>query len=174
MKSIKLVGISLISSSDQPTISFAIPLYKKRDVLVKHWHRIIGGIGIGTVLALVGIFFVAKALQFGSDIIASMLPQATTAIALPVSEGIGGIKELTSLAVILNAVIIYALGNKLLKWFHIDDPIARGLSLGTSGHTLGVAAKELGPVEESMASIAIVLVGVVVVAVVPILTLIFF
>ncbi|MDF0244200.1 antiholin-like protein LrgB [Staphylococcus pseudintermedius] len=158
------------------TISFAIPLYKKRDVLVKHWHRIIGGIGIGTVLALVGIFFVAKALQFGSDIIASMLPQAaTTAIALPVSEGIGGIKELTSLAVILNAVIIYALGNKLLKWFHIDDPIARGLSLGTSGHMLGVAAaKELGPVEESMASIAIVLVGVVVVAVVPILTLIFF
>ncbi|EGQ1776328.1 antiholin-like protein LrgB [Staphylococcus pseudintermedius] len=158
------------------TISFAIPLYKKRDVLVKHWHRIIGGIGIGTVLALVGIFFVAKALQFGSDIIASMLSQAaTTAIALPVSEGIGGIKELTSLAVILNAVIIYALGNKLLKWFHIDDPIARGLSLGTSGHTLGVAAaKELGPVEESMASIAIVLVGVVVVAVVPILTLIFF
>jgi holin-like protein LrgB len=33
-----------------------------------------------------------------------MLPQAaTTAIALPVSAGIGGIKELTSLAVILNA-----------------------------------------------------------------------
>jgi holin-like protein LrgB len=33
--------------------------------------------------------------------------------------------------------------------------IARGLALGTSGHTLGVApAKELGPVEESMASIA--------------------
>ncbi|MGV1143638.1 LrgB family protein [Staphylococcus aureus] len=32
------------------TICFAIPLYKKREVLVKHWHRIIGGIGIGTVL----------------------------------------------------------------------------------------------------------------------------
>ncbi|AKS66229.1 antiholin LrgB [Staphylococcus schleiferi] len=158
------------------TISFAIPLYKKRDVLLKHWHRIIGGIGIGTVVALVGIFFVAKALQFGNDIIASMLPQAaTTAIALPVSEGIHGIKELTSLAVILNAVIIYALGNKLLKWFHIDNKIARGLALGTSGHTLGVAAaKELGEVEESMASIAIVLVGVIVVAVVPVLTAIFF
>lgn len=158
------------------TISFAIPLYKKRDVLLKHWHRIIGGIGIGTVVALVGIFFVAKALQFGNDIIASMLPQAaTTAIALPVSEGIHGIKELTSLAVILNAVIIYALGNKLLKWFHIDNKIARGLALGTSGHILGVAAaKELGEVEESMASIAIVLVGVIVVAVVPVLTAIFF
>jgi hypothetical protein len=38
-----------------------------------------------------------------------MLPQAaTTAIALPVSDGIGGVKELTSLAVILNAVVISA------------------------------------------------------------------
>ena len=43
------------------------------------------------------IYLVAKIFQFGSQIIASMLPQAaTTAIALPVSEGIGGVKELTS------------------------------------------------------------------------------
>ena len=70
-----------------------------------------------------------------------MLPQvATTAIALPVSQGIGGVKELTSLAVILNAVVISALGTKIVKWFKISNPIARGLALGTSGHTLGVAA----------------------------------
>ncbi len=95
------------------TICFAIPLYKKREVLVKHWHRIIGGIGIGTVVALLIILTFAKLAQFANDVILSMLPQAaTTAIALPVSAGIGGIKELTSLAVILNGVIIYALGNK--------------------------------------------------------------
>lgn len=99
-----------------------------------------------------------------------MLPQAaTTAIALPVSEGIGGVK-LTSLAVILNAVVISALGAKIVKMFRISNPIARGLALGTSGHTLGVAAaKDLGETEESMGSIAVVIVGVIVVAVVPIL-----
>ncbi|EKU48127.1 antiholin-like protein LrgB [Staphylococcus massiliensis] len=172
----KIGGDIIYFFLEPATICFAIPLYKKRDVLKKHWHRILGGIGIGTVVALVGIFFVAKALQFGDDIIASMLPQAaTTAIALPVSEGIDGIKELTSLAVILNGVIIYALGNQLLKLFHIKNPIARGLALGTSGHALGVtAAKDLGQVEESMASISLVIVGVIVVAVVPILTTIFF
>ena len=95
---------------------------------------------------------------------------ATTAIALPVSDGIGGVKELTSLAVILNAVVISALGAKIVKLFKISNPIARGLALGTSGHTLGVAAaKELGETEESMGSIAVVIVGVIVVAVVPIL-----
>ena len=164
------IGGDVINFFLEPaTICFAIPLYKKREVLKKHWHRIFGGIGVGTVVALMGIFVIAKLLQFSNEIIASMLPQAaTTAIALPVSEGISGIKELTSLAVILNAVIVYALGNKLLKFFRIKNPIAAGLALGTSGHTLGVAAaKELGEVEESMASISLVLVGVIVVAVVP-------
>ena len=76
------------------------------------------------------IYLVAKIFQFGSQIIASMLPQAaTTAIALPVSEGIGGVKELTSLAVILNAVVISALGIKIVELFKISNPIARGLAL---------------------------------------------
>ncbi|MGZ0076027.1 LrgB family protein [Staphylococcus aureus] len=84
-------------------------------------------------------------------------------------------KELTSLAVILNGVIIYALGNKFLKLFRITNPIARGLALGTSRSRIRCStSKELGPVEESMASIALVLVGVVVVAVVPVFVAIFF
>ena len=133
------------------TISFAIPLYKKRQVLRKYWLQIFGGIAVGTLVALILIYLVA-----------------TTAIALPVSDGIGGVKELTSLAVILNAVVISALGGKIVKMFKISNPIARGLALGTSGHTLGVAAaKELGETEESMGSIAVVIVGVIIVVIVP-------
>ena len=144
------------------TISFAIPLYKKRQVLRKYWLQIFGGIAVGTLVALILIYLV-------DQISASMLPQAaTTAIALPVSDGIGGVKELTSLAVILNAVVISALGGKIVKMFKISNPIARGLALGTSGHTLGVAAaKELGETEESMGSIAVVIVGVIIVVIVP-------
>lgn len=166
------VGGSIVSFFLEPaTICFAIPLYKKRDVLQKYWLHIIGGIALGTTGAIFVIYAVAKLFNFNHEIIASMLPQAaTTAIALPVSQSIHGLPELTSLAVILNAVIIYALGNKMLKLFHINHPIARGLALGTSGHSLGVsAAQELGETETSMASIAIVLVGVIVVAIVPIL-----
>jgi holin-like protein LrgB len=57
-----------------------------------------------------------------------MLPQAaTTAIALPVSDGIGGVKELTSLAVILNAVVRAkprAIGFEILNIFTIFPPNA--------------------------------------------------
>lgn len=84
----------------------------------RYWLQIFGGIAVGTIIALLLIYLVAITFQFGNQIIASMLPQAaTTAIALPVSDGIGGVKELTSLAVILNAVVISALGAKIVKLF---------------------------------------------------------
>lgn len=79
-------------------------------MLVKHWHRIIGGIGIGTVVALLIILTFAKLAQFANDVILSMLPQAaTTAIALPVSAGIGGIKR-------INIISSY------FKWCHYLCP----------------------------------------------------
>ncbi|MFO7232930.1 LrgB family protein, partial [Enterococcus faecium] len=54
--------------------------------------------------------------------------------------------------------------------FNITNPIARGLALGTSGHSLGVSsAQEFGETEASMASISLVIVGVIVVVVAPIL-----
>ncbi|RIP37297.1 antiholin-like protein LrgB [Staphylococcus gallinarum] len=166
------IGGDIINFFLEPaTICFAIPLYKRREVLKKYWVQILGGITLGTTAALICIYLIAGMFQFSNDIIASMLPQgATTAIALPVSADIGGIKELTSLAVILNGVIIYALGTKLIKLFNITNPIARGLALGTSGHSLGVSsAQEFGETEASMASISLVIVGVIVVIVAPIL-----
>ena len=57
-----------------------------------------------------------KAIGLDTAVMNSMLPQAaTTAIALPISESIGGIPAITSFAVIFNAVIVYALGALFLK-----------------------------------------------------------
>ncbi|MFY0498965.1 LrgB family protein, partial [Staphylococcus haemolyticus] len=63
----------------------------------------------------------------------------------------------------------------IFKFIKISNPIDRGLYLGTSGHTLGVSsAKELGETEESMGSIAVFIVGVIIVAIVPPLASILF
>ncbi len=43
-KTYKIGGDIIYFFLEPATICFAIPLYKKREVLVKHWHRIIGGI----------------------------------------------------------------------------------------------------------------------------------
>ncbi|MEQ9763396.1 antiholin-like protein LrgB [Streptococcus jiangjianxini] len=164
-------GGQIVSFFLEPaTIAFAIPLYKRRDVLKKYCVQIVGGITLGSIVAVYGIYMVSTIMGLGRQVTASMLPQAaTTAIAMPTSVALGGSGELTSLACILNAVIIYALARPLLKRFKIKDPIARGIALGTAGHSLGASvAQDMGEVEASMASIALVLVGVIVTVVVPI------
>lgn len=152
------------------TIMFAIPLYKKRDVLQKYWLQILGGITTGSILSIVAIYAACQLLRLDDAVIASMLPQAaTTAIAMSTSVGIGGSAELTSLACILNGVIVYSLARPLLKLFHIKNDIAAGVGLGTAGHALGTsAATKIGPVEGSMASIAFVITGVIVAVIVPV------
>lgn len=152
------------------TVAFAIPLYKKRDVLKKYWFEIVLALTIGSIGSLFSVIVVGKLIHMHPAIIASILPQAaTSAIAVPISESIGGVASITAFTVIFNGVLTYALGKMALRYFRIKDEIAQGLSLGAAGHALGVAVSmELGETETAMASIAVVIVGLVTVVVVPI------
>ncbi|GBG95300.1 antiholin-like protein LrgB [Ligilactobacillus salitolerans] len=153
------------------TIAFAVPLYKRNDVVKKNWAIIVGSLVIGTIVSLFAITIVGKAFGLNQIGIASMLSQsATTAIALPLTAAVGGNTAVTAMACILNAVIIYALGKYLVKWFKLkDDPVGAGLGLGTAGHTIGSAfALEMGSVEGAMAAVAVVVIGLVDNLVVPV------
>ncbi|MCI6327290.1 MAG: LrgB family protein, partial [Bacteroidales bacterium] len=44
--------------------------------------------------------------------------------------------------------------------FHIEDPIAKGIAIGSSSHAVGTAkAMEIGAVEGAMSSLSIVVCG---------------
>lgn len=146
------------------TIAFAIPLYKRNDVFKKNWLVILLSLLIGTFISLFVILGISKLLGLSRVGTASMMSQsATTAIALPLSTGIGGNAAVTAMACILNAVIIYALGKWLVKWFRLEsDPIGAGLGMGTAGHTVGSAfALKLGSVQGAMAAVSVVIIGIV-------------
>ncbi len=155
---------------DPATVAFAIPLYKKRDVLKKYGLEIIMSLTIGTSVALFVIIITGKLMGVYNDIILAILPQAaTTAIAVPISKSIGGVQSITAFAVIFTAVLIYALGKNLIQFMNIKNPISRGLALGASGHALGVSVGlELGETEAAMASLSVVVVGLVTVVLVPV------
>ncbi|WP_439426209.1 antiholin-like protein LrgB [Oenococcus alcoholitolerans] len=158
------------------TIAFAVPLYKRNDIVKKFWLEILLSLVIGLFVSMFVILWVSRLFGLDRAGIASMLPQeATTAIALPLSTAIGGNSAITAMACILNAVIIFALGDILVKTFRLNsDPIGTGLGLGTAGHTIGSAyALELGSAQGSMAAIAVVIIGIVADLVVPIFSNIF-
>lgn len=146
------------------TIAFAVPLYKRNDVLKENWAVITFSLLLGTIVSLFAIICLSKLVGLSQEGTASMLSQsATTAIALPLTSAIGGNPAVTAMACISNAVIIYALGKRLVSWFRLEkEPIGLGLGLGTAGHTIGSAfALKLGSIEGAMAAVAVVIIGVV-------------
>ena len=141
------------------TISLAIPLYEKWDLLKENAAAIIAGISVGTLVSLGSALALALALDLTREQYATLLPKSvTTAISMDVAAELGGIAALTGAIVILTGIA----GNLLVcKIFHITDPIAKGVGIGTSAHAVGTSkALQMGEVEGAMSGLSIAVAGV--------------
>ena len=110
---------------------------------------------------LCSILLISKLFGFNHQEYVTMLPKSiTTAIGMGVSEELGGIVTITVAVIIITGVLGNMIAEVVYKIAKIEEPIARGLGLGTSAHAIGTAkAMELGPVEGAMSSLAIAVAG---------------
>ena len=77
-----------------------------------------------------------------------------------VSEELGGLVTITVAVIIITGVLGNVIAEAVCKIAKIEEPIAKGLALGTSAHAIGTAkAMEMGPVEGAMSSLAIAVAG---------------
>ena len=91
----------------------------------------------------------------------TLLPKSiTTAIGMGVADELGGITTITVAVIIVTGVLGNVIGEMVCKIFHIEEPIAVGLALGTSAHAIGTSkALELGEIEGAMSSLSIAVAG---------------
>lgn len=143
------------------TVCLAVPLYEQIHLLKKNLKAVVAGIFSGTLAGLCSILLMAKLFGFDHQEYVTMLPKSiTTAIGMGVSEELGGIVTITVAVIIITGVLGNMLAEVVYKIAKIEEPIARGLGLGTSAHAIGTAkAMELGPVEGAMSSLAIAVAG---------------
>ena len=53
------------------------------------------------------------------------------------------------------------LAETLCKLFHIEEPIAKGIGIGSASHAIGTAkAMEMGDIEGAMSSLSIAVAGI--------------
>ncbi len=144
------------------TVSLAIPLYRQLSLLKKYPVAILGGIAAGVLTTMVCIYLLALGLKLNHEQYVTLLPKSiTTAIGMGVSEKTGGIVTITVVAICITGIVGNMLAQTVLKLFRINDPIAKGIAIGTSAHALGTAkAMEMGEVEGAMSSLAIVVSGI--------------
>ena len=112
-------------------------------------------VGMGSILVMAKIF------SLDHEEYVTLLPKSiTTAIGMGVSEELGGIVTITVAVIIITGVLGNVIAEIIYRVARIEEPIARGLALGTSAHAIGTAkAMELGPVEGAMSSLAIAVAG---------------
>lgn len=121
-------------------VSLAIPLYKKRDVVVDYSTQISSGVVFGGLIAILSAFLIAQLLGGSEDLLLSISPKSvTTPIAIGASEQIGGIPSLTAILVIMTGIMGNSVGVLTLDLFGVKDEVARGLAMGVTSHGLGTA-----------------------------------
>lgn len=157
------------------TVALAIPLYKSVHLLKHHYRSILTGIIVGTVFSTFLTASLAVLFAYNKKLTASIMPKSvTTAIAIEIADKMGGIVTVTIIVVIITGIIGAVLAPTILKVARIDEPVAKGIAIGTSAHAIGTAkAMEIGEVEGAMSGLAIGVTGIVTVFVAPLVLQLF-
>ena len=143
------------------TVSLAVPLYEQLGLLKKNLKAVAAGILSGVIASVVGVFALCKLFGMNHHQYVTLLPKSiTTAIGMGVSEELGGIVTITVAVIVITGVLGNVIADLVYKVFGIEEPVAKGLALGTASHAIGTAkAMELGMTEGAMSSLAIAVAG---------------
>lgn len=143
------------------TVCLAIPLYEQLELLKNNIKAILVGILSGVFTSLTCVFALALLFQLNHQEYVTLLPKSvTTAIGMGISEELGGFVTITVAVIIITGILGNIIADAVFKLFHIEEPIAKGLALGTASHAIGTAkAIELGEIESAMSSLSIAVTG---------------
>jgi len=158
------------------TVCFAVPMYRQLPLLKKHILTILFAMLVGVIASVLSICILVILLGL-SDIIARSLVSisVTTALAIGITQKLGGMVSLTVSAVIITGILGASVSDKLCKWMKLKNPISRGLAIGNASHAAGtVKAMEMGKIEGSFSSLAIVISGLMTAVVAPIAIYVYF
>lgn len=143
------------------TVCLAIPLYEQLELLRKNAKAIIVGLVSGVITSLVCVLVLSVLFHLNHEAYVTLLPKSiTTAIGMGVSEEMGGMVTITVAVIIITGVLGNMIAESICKIFRIDEPIAKGIAIGSSAHAIGTAkAMEMGEIEGAMSSLSIVVAG---------------
>lgn len=153
------------------TVALAVPLYEQRARVRAASVPLFAGLAVGSLTAMLSAVGFAKMLGAPRALQLSFAPKSvTTAIAIGVSESIGGIPSITTATVLVTGIVGGVFLLPLLAAFRIKNVEARGFALGLAAHGVGTArafqvSNEMG----AFAGVAVGLNGVFTALAIPIL-----
>ena len=149
------------------TVALAVPLYEQIEPLKHNWKAIVAGILSGALTSAVCVLLLSVIMGLDHKQYVTLLPKSiTTAIGMGLSEELGGIVTITVAVIVVTGVIGNMFAEQICKLFHITDPVAKGIAIGSSSHAMGTSkAMEMGEIEGAMSSLSIAVSGLLTVVV---------
>lgn len=154
------------------TISLGYPLYKNINMLAKNKRVVYSAFVLAALVALISTYFIGKLCHSELRVILSLLPKSTTApMALESAKQLCAIPELTACVVALTGIFGAVFGHKILKFVNVKNNIAIGIAIGSASHVIGTSkCIEKGePKQVVMSTLALIVVGILTVALSPII-----
>jgi predicted murein hydrolase (TIGR00659 family) len=138
------------------TVALGIPLYQHRHLVRRAMLPMGCALVAGSLTALVSAVLIARLLGASRSVVISIAPKSVTAaVAMGISDRLGGDPGLTAVLVILTGIVGAIMVTPLLNQLRITDKRARGFAAGLAAHGLGTArAFQVDPLAGTFAGIA--------------------
>ncbi len=158
------------------TIAFAVPVYDNLAVIRRHWMSLSAGVITATVVAITSSVWLARLFTLSDEVQRSLAVRSiTTPFALAAAKPLGGQPDLVALFVVITGVFGMAVGDMLFLRLSIREGMAKGAGFGAASHGAGTAhSYELGQQEGVVASLVMMLSGVVTVLAAPLVARLLF
>lgn len=122
------------------TVCLALPLYDNLPRVRQSALPLIAALSVGSATGIVAVLAIGDAFGLAPAIMASMAPKsATAAVAIGVSEELGGSPTMTAMMVMLTGLTGAIVATPLLNALGVRDWRARGFSVGVAAHGFGTA-----------------------------------
>lgn len=138
------------------TVAIAVPLFKNWPTVRRKALPMLAALFTGATVAIVSAVGVAALFGVPKDVLISLAPKSVTAaVAMSISDHLGGIPALTAVLVAITGVLGSVVVTPLMNAMGLRDYAARGFSAGVAAHGIGAArAFAVDPVAGTFAGIA--------------------
>lgn len=150
-------------------VLLAVPLFRQFALIRQAGGPIGFALLVGSIVALAGALIYPVIDGAGTALLATLAPKsATTAVAVEITNQLGGIPGLTAVIVISTGIFGAAFGPSILVACRITDDRAKGFALGVASHAIGTArAFQISETAGAFASLGMILNGLLTILLVP-------
>lgn len=150
-------------------VLLAVPLCRQFALVREAGAPLIAALVVGSTVAIATALLMPAVAGVSDDLVATIAPKsATAAVAVEVSEGLGGVAGLTAVIVISTGVFGAAFGPAVLDRGGVRDDRAKGFALGLASHAIGTArAFQISETAGAFASVGMILNALLTIALAP-------